>query len=179
MDTGFDGLVLTARGHALLRSRLAKLGDQMRSALNAGIWAGSFDGDIAARYREASTEHAALREALLDARTVDSVPADPKTVLVGDRVRLLVGDGAVESRLVVHPLEWSLDQASGLSDLLPRVSTASPLGRALLGRRVWESVEVDDPTGPCRCTILSADRETPTLTDSLSPRAPYSPRDPG
>ena len=178
MDVEFDDLVLTPRGHDLLRFRLAMLGDEMRSTLSAVLREGVFDGEAACRYQQASTEHAALLLALLESRPVGSVPADPRTVLVGDRVRVVTDDGAVESLVVVHPLELSLDDAFGRAKpALRRVSTASPLGRAMLGRNVSDVIEVRDPTGPYRCRILSADRERPTTT--AASWMPYTARDPG
>jgi transcription elongation GreA/GreB family factor len=173
MDVEFDDVVLTARGHALLRSRLAKLGDQMRSTLSTALRAGAFDGEVASRYQRASSEHAALLLALLEARPLDSVPADPETVLVGDRVRVRKDDGAVESLIVVHPLESFLDNGADRADPPRPVATDSQLGRALLGRKVSDHVEVQGPAGPYRCRILSADRERPVSW------LPYSARDPG
>jgi transcription elongation GreA/GreB family factor len=39
-----------------------------------------------------------------------------------------------------------------------RISVDSPLGRALLGRHVGDSVEVEVPKGSYRCTITQASR---------------------
>jgi transcription elongation GreA/GreB family factor len=50
----------------------------------------------------------------------------------------------------VHAEEAVVDDA--------RISVDSPLGRALLARRVGETVEVAGPGGSYRCTILSATR---------------------
>jgi transcription elongation GreA/GreB family factor len=65
-------------------------------------------------------------------------------------VSIGLDDGTEESYFVVHAQEAVVDDA--------RVSVDSPLGRALLGRNVGETVEVAGPGGSYRCTILAASR---------------------
>ena len=43
-----------------------------------------------------------------------------------------------------------------------RVSSLSPLGQALLGRRIGDEVDVPAPGGHYRCVIKSATRTAPT-----------------
>lgn len=153
-----DDVVLTAQGHVLLRSRMAELGDRMRSVgrlLAAGL---PDDGEVARCYARVSTEHAMLCSVLLKARPMDTVPGDPASVVIGDHVLIGLDDGTVESFMVVHPLEASLDGSRDAALTPARVSVESPLGRALLGRRVLETVEVATAASSYHCRILHADR---------------------
>jgi transcription elongation factor GreA len=52
--------------------------------------------------------------------------------------------------LVVSPIEAPLDDLN--------ISVESPLGQALIGRRVGDQVEVDAPDGRYRCRILTTAR---------------------
>src|SRR5581483_8089572 len=105
---------------------------------------------IGLRRDKLAVEWSVLKVALEDACPVESVAEDPGAVLVGDRVQVRVGHGRVESFLVVHPLEAALDDTS--------VSTASPLGRAIVGNRVGADVQVRAPNGTYRCKILRSER---------------------
>ncbi len=87
---------------------------------------------------------------LAQAGAVESTPDDPGVVELGEAVTLFLDDGTLERRLIVHPLEAPLGGR--------RVSSNSPLGRALLGRRIGDEVEVRAPTGPYRCRIIRAER---------------------
>jgi transcription elongation GreA/GreB family factor len=53
--------------------------------------------------------------------------------------------------LMVDPIEAPLDDLN--------ISVESPLGQALIGRRVGDQVEVDAPDGRFRCRILSTGRQ--------------------
>ncbi len=101
-------------------------------------------------YQRAVEQVTHVCSVLARARAVESTPDDPRVVELGEAVTLFLDDGTLEGRLIVHPLEASL---GGL-----RVSSDSPLGRALLGRRVGDEVEVRAPTGPYRCRIVRAER---------------------
>ncbi len=59
-------------------------------------------------------------------------------------------DGTDETYVIVHGVEAVVDDA--------RISVESPLGQALLGRRVGDTVEVAVPMGSYRCTIFGATR---------------------
>jgi transcription elongation factor GreA len=70
--------------------------------------------------------------------------------VLGDTVNVYFPDGESDRYIIVDPLEAPLDDR--------RISSDSPLGRALLGRHVGEVVEVHAPDGRCRCRIESAER---------------------
>lgn len=101
-------------------------------------------------YQRAVGQLSHVCRVLAQARAVESTPDDPRVVELGEAVTLFLEDGTLERRLIVHPLEAPLGGR--------RVSSSSPLGRALLGRRIGEEVEVRAPTGPYRCRIIRAER---------------------
>ena len=101
-------------------------------------------------YQRAVEKLAHVCWVLAQARPVESTPDDPRVVELGEAVTLFLEDGTLERRLIVHPLEAPF---GGL-----RVSSDSPLGQALLGRRIGDEVEVRAPTGPYRCRIIRAER---------------------
>jgi len=80
---------------------------------------------------------------------VDS-PDDPHVVEIGDTVGIRLADGTEEHYLIVHGFEVELGDR--------RISPDSPLGRAVLGRRVGDVVDVDAPSGTYRCTVTAASR---------------------
>ena len=109
------------------------------------------------RSREVVQEHLRLAEErdrlvrLLDSsRSEPDTPDDPHVVEVGDTVGIRLADGTEEHYLIVHGFEVELGDR--------RISPDSPLGRALLGRRVGDVVGVDAPSGTYRCTVTAASR---------------------
>jgi transcription elongation factor GreA len=109
------------------------------------------------RSREVVQEHLRISEerdrllGLIDAasQVVDS-PDDPHVVEIGDTVGIRLADGTDEQYLIVHGFEVELGDR--------RISPDSPLGRAVLGRRVGDVVDVDAPSGTYRCTVTAASR---------------------
>ena len=71
-------------------------------------------------------------------------------VELGDEVAVDCANGYTQRFLVASPIEASLDDLN--------ISVESPLGQALVGRRVGEQVEVDAPDGRFRCHILTTGR---------------------
>ena len=71
----------------------------------------------------------------------------PDTVQVGSVVTIHEREGDVEQYLIVAPKD--ADPRAG------RIASDSPLGRALLGRRVAESVVIVAPQGSYTVTIES------------------------
>jgi len=139
-------VVLTSEGQRRLAVRAAWLATELvpRLAHNQTGWASG-------EYERAVTELARLTRILGQARTTDELPPeDPGIVELGDEVVVEFAAGDAERYLVVDPIEAPLD------DL--RISVESPLGKALIGRRVGDQVEVDAPAGRYRCRILTTGR---------------------
>lgn len=101
-------------------------------------------------YRRATQELDRLRSLLARASAIEDLPDDPAVVELGDTVAIRLDDGTAETYIVVDASEAPVEDQ--------RISVQSPLGRALLGNRVGDSIDVPIPAGSYRCTILSAQR---------------------
>ena len=144
-----SGIPLTGEGRRLLEERLEQLRLTV-AELGEGLHDPERRADVVEGYQQATRELERLKSVLAQADTLDDLPDNPLRVDLGDRVSIGLDDGTEESYFVVHAQEAVVDDA--------RVSVDSPLGRALLGRNVGETVEVAGPGGSYRCTILAANR---------------------
>lgn len=138
-------MVLTSEGRERLGSRLAQATDAMRRLAERFGQRTEIDAGDYGDYLRLSDQVASLRKALENAQDPASVPEDPTIVEVGDEVLVEFDDGDTERFVVVHPIEAGLDDQ--------RVSAVSPLGTALLGRRIGERVTVHAPAGAYDCTV--------------------------
>lgn len=142
-------VVLTADGRRRLEDRLLHATESLRE-MAEGL--GQRDGAPTDEYRRTLAQVEELRGVLDRARPPAEVPDDPRIVEVGDEVVIEYDDGDTEHHIVVDPVEAALGD--------DRVSAASPLGRALVGRGVGDEVTVDAPAGRYRCVIRSRRRAT-------------------
>lgn len=142
-------VVLTDEGRRRLEIRLLQATETLREMAEQLA-----DGDGAStdEYRRTAAQVEDLRGVLERARPPAEVPDDPTIIEIGDEVTIEFEDGDTEQHIVVDPVEAGLDDA--------RVSAASPLGRALIGRRVGDEVTVDAPAGQYRCVIRGRRRAT-------------------
>jgi transcription elongation factor GreA len=140
---------LTAAQRDQLQAELAELEGPRRKEVVDAIAAARGHGDLSENfeYHAAKNEQGLLerkitilRARLEDAEIVEG--GDPDVVSVGSYVVVEDGDGA---RLEV--------EISGLGGN-GTTSPSSPLGTALLGRRVGETVEVVAPKGAWPATIV-------------------------
>ena len=76
-------------------------------------------------------------------------PPPPGLITIGRRVVVRDGSGRRQTFVLVSPLEAGITQGG--------VSTASPVGAALLGRRAGDVVQVDVPAGVRMVTVLSVE----------------------
>jgi transcription elongation factor GreA len=143
-------VVLTPQGRRRLEARIHEL-EQVEIELRAALDDSERRDEAVESLQRTTQELDDLRSLLLTARSVEDADDDVSVVEIGDTVRIRLDDGEEEEYVVVHSVEASADDR--------RISVDSPLGRALLGRRVGDTVEVPVPTGSYRCTILSATRE--------------------
>ena len=143
------GIPLTGEGRRLLEERLRLLRLTV-AELGEGLHDPERRVDVVEDFQRATRELARLESLLAEAETLDDLPDNPLRVELGDRVSIGLDDGTEETYFVVHAEEAVVDDA--------RVSVDSPLGRALLGRRVGETVEVAGPGGTYRCMVLAASR---------------------
>ena len=97
------------------------------------------------------SELALLTSILQEAITTDQLPPEhPGIVELGDEVAVEFANDYTQRFLVVSPIEAPHDHLN--------ISVESPLGRALVGRRVGDQVEVQAPDGRYRCRILTTGR---------------------
>lgn len=90
---------------------------------------------------------AVLRERLRAAEVADSAPEETGVAALGRRVVLEDLDaGEREEYVLVGPTEASLSER--------RLSVASPVGQAIVGRRPGETVEVEAPRGRVRFKLV-------------------------
>jgi transcription elongation factor GreA len=106
-----------------------------------------------AEYDEAKTEQAfvegriqELAALLANAQIIGDGP-HPDYVILGSRVTVKDVDGVVEDYSIVGSVE--ADPRHG------QISNESPVGRALLGKRVGEQVSVTAPGGSFELTVVS------------------------
>jgi transcription elongation factor GreB len=107
-----------------------------------------------ARYRADGDARAAVLEGTLAVLTVLGPEAAPDaTVAFGTWVTVEDGNGSRSTWRIVGPHE--ADARRG------RISAHSPVGRALLGRAVGESGEVERPGGTAELLVVAVERTPP------------------
>lgn len=147
MSSGVDAsITLTPEGKQRLEARALELRELVLPWLEALRTSGDPTADP--EYRRLSAELSDIEQVTRHAILTDELTGDPQRIEVGDEVSVRFPDGSVETLLIVHPLEATLDAY--------RVSADAPLAKALIGRRVGEEVTVDAPGGRLRCTVEAA-----------------------
>jgi transcription elongation factor GreA len=155
---GNDSVLMTAAGYEQLRSELEALSVDGRRQMSGRLREAREDGHLAdnpALYdllvEQAQLERriTTLEEQLAAAEIV--VPAADGIVGIGTGVRVRdLATGEVAAYELVG--ETESDAGNG------RVSVGAPIGRALAGRGVGETVDVETPRGTLAYEILSVQR---------------------
>lgn len=159
-------VILTEQGQAWLRARMSdhidalavvatRLSEHVEAVAKAGDdVAEQLDPpDVAAdreRYVELVQQLGRLTSAVREAVSVADVEEDPSIVELGDEVEVELPDGTLRSCCIVHPLEAPM--------AAERISVASPLARAVLGRRPGERATVAEPAGVYGVRVVSRRR---------------------
>lgn len=148
--------VLTPEGLRKLEDELEHLKTVKRKEIAERIKASKEFGDISenAEYEDAKNEQAFIEGRILQldqilrtARVVDNHNAPSDTIMVGSTVRVRdLGSGEEISYMIVGSAEADPDR--------DRISNESPVGRALLGRRAGETVDVTVPAGKLKYRVL-------------------------
>ncbi|MDQ7843483.1 MAG: transcription elongation factor GreA [Armatimonadota bacterium] len=148
--------ILTPEGLRKLEEELEFLKTVKRKEIAERIKASKAFGDISenAEYEDAKNEQAfvegrilQLDQLLRTAKVVDNHDAPPDTIVVGCTVRLQeLGSGEEITYTIVGSAEADPDR--------DRISNESPVGRALLGRRAGDVVEVAVPAGKMAYRVL-------------------------
>jgi transcription elongation factor GreA len=86
-----------------------------------------------------------LENIIRNAEIIES-PSEPGKVELGDKVLIQNQDGKIEQYIIVGSTEANPVEG--------KISDESPVGRALLGRKAGEKVEVKIPAGMLKLTIM-------------------------
>ena len=151
---------VTPAGARRLREELEQLWREERPRVTQAVAAAAAQGDRSEnaeyiygkrRLREIDRRVRFLRRRLQGMVIVDQPPADLQRVFFGAWVMLEAEDGARSRYRIVGPDEF--DMAPGY------ISLDSPLGKALLRRRIDEEVSVHAPGGSRLYVILAIEYE--------------------
>ncbi len=146
---------LTREGLAKLEQELEYLRNVRRPEVAARIHAAK---DLASTQDNAEYEDAKNEQAFVEGRVLTLEKLIQNAVLIneeqahgariiqlGSHVTVATQEGREENYVIVGPAE--ADPRDG------RISNASPVGRALLGKRVGEKVQVSVPKGVIKLTV--------------------------
>lgn len=153
-----DKLPMLAEGHAELTATLKRLKEIERPEVVEAIEVARAHGDLS----ENAEYHAAKeRQGQIEAQVIDLEDRIARAVIIDPRE--LSGDRVVFAA-TVHLLDEDdkkiVYQIVGQTEAdarKRRISYSSPLGRALIGRRVGDEVEVTTPSGDRYYTIESVE----------------------
>ena len=148
-------VMLTAQGKADLERELELLERTKIPALAQRVQELTRDGDVSdnAEYEDTKEELVMLEARAREIRDVlrrsRVAPQDgtPDVVQFGSLVTLVDAEGAIETWTLVSPEEANMAQG--------KISTSSPVGAALLGKRTGDTVTVNAPAGETTYRITS------------------------
>jgi transcription elongation factor GreA len=142
-------VILTPEGYENLKQELDFLRNDRRREIAERIRVAREFGDIAenAEYSDAKDEQAMLEhkiaqleERLLRARVIEADEVDTSVVSIGSIVRLRDVDAK-------ETMEYHIVGSAEANPAERRLSNESPVGKAILGRKKGETVEVATPRG--------------------------------
>jgi transcription elongation factor GreA len=149
-------VILTPDGHKKLRDEIEHLSTVKRREVAERIKLAREFGDIAenseyddAKNEQAMLEHriATLEERLKAARVIDKGDVTTDVVSVGTIVRLRDVDAK-------ETIEYAIVGSAEANPAEHKLSNESPVGRAILGRKKGETVEVTAPRGSLKYKIM-------------------------
>lgn len=146
---------LTQAGKTRLEEELHDLRTRRRPELHTRIQEATESGDISdnSEYEELKDEWASLEariyelEQTLERAEVIQREDGAETIGLGSKVTLRSDDGEEETWILVSPQE--------ANTLDGTISTQSPVGEALIGRRVGDSATVRTPSGAIVYTVVA------------------------
>jgi len=149
-------VILTREGYEKLRSEIEYLQTEKRREIAERIRIAREFGDISenaeyddAKNEQAMLEHriATLEERLLEARVVEDSEITTDVVSIGSTVRLK----DVEAN---ETIEYHIVGSAEANPADRKLSNESPVGRAIMGHKKGETVEVTAPRGTLKFKIL-------------------------
>ena len=149
-------VILTPEGYKKLKAEIEYLSTQRRREVAERIRVAREFGDIAenaeyddAKNEQAMLEHriAQLEERLLSARVIEKREISKDVVSIGSHVRLR----DVEAKQTV---EYHIVGSAEANPAANKLSNESPVGKAIMGHKKGETVEVTTPRGSMKYKIL-------------------------
>jgi transcription elongation factor GreA len=149
-------VILTPEGHEKLKQEIEYLSTTKRREVADRIRTARDFGDITenaeyddAKNEQAMLEHkiAQLEDRLAHARVIESGEVDTSVVSVGARVRLRDVDAN-------QTVEYTIVGSAEANPAEQKLSNESPVGRAIIGKKKGETVEVSAPRGSLKYKIL-------------------------
>ncbi len=155
---------VTPEGARRLRAELDALWTVERPEVTRAVSEAAAQGDRSEnaeyiygkrRLREIDRRVRFLRQRLDGMKIVSDAPADRSRVFFAAWVTIEDAGGATRRHRIVGPDEF--DREPGY------ISMDSPLGRALLGKRIGDCAEIELPSGPQQFTVMRIDYEVGTV----------------
>jgi transcription elongation factor GreA len=149
-------VLLTPEGYEKLKQEIDHLRGERRREVAERIRVAREFGDIAenaeyddAKNEQAMLEHkiAQLEERLANARVIDTGDVDTSVVSVGSKVRLRDVDAN-------ETVEYHIVGSAEANPAEQKLSNESPVGKAIMGRKKGETVEVAAPRGALKFKIM-------------------------
>jgi transcription elongation factor GreA len=149
-------VILTPEGHAKLTQEIEYLSNQKRREIADRIRVAREFGDIQenSEYDDAKNEQALLEariqkleERLRNARVIEAGEVTSDIVSVGSVVRLRDVDAK-------ETVEYYIVGSAEANPAEQKLSNESPVGKAIMGRKKGETVEVATPRGSLKYKIL-------------------------
>jgi transcription elongation factor GreA len=149
-------VLLTPEGYEKLKQEIDHLRGERRREVADRIRVAREFGDIAenaeyddAKNEQAMLEHkiAQLEERLANARVIDTGDVDTSVVSIGSKVRLRDVDAN-------ETVEYHIVGSAEANPAEQKLSNESPVGKAIMGRKKGETVEVAAPRGALKFKIM-------------------------
>ena len=149
-------VILTAEGYEKLKSEIEYLSNEKRREVADRIRIAREFGDIAenSEYDDAKNEQAhleariaMLEERMRDARVITKKEIPKDVVGVGSKVKLRDMDAK-------ETVEYHIVGSAEANPAEYRLSNESPVGKAIIGHKKGETVEVPTPRGSLKYKIL-------------------------
>ena len=149
-------VILTPEGYEKLKAEIEHLSTDKRREVADRIRVARQFGDISenaeyddAKNEQAMLEHkiALLEERLVNARVIETDDVDLSVVSIGAKVRLRDVDAN-------KTVEYIIVGSAEANPAESKLSNESPVGKAIIGHKKGETVEVSAPRGSLKFKIL-------------------------
>ena len=150
-------VILTQEGYEKLEEELNYLKTEKRTEIAERIKVARGFGDLSenSEYDEAKSAQsenenkiAELELKLRNAKVIDESEIDTKIVQIGNLVKL-------HDEEFDEDVEYTIVGSTEVNLAENKISNESPIGKALLGRKKGETIEVDAPAGIIKYKILA------------------------